>query len=444
MKRIFFPLSLLITFTMFAQSNKKERLQIANEIENSIQHEMLNKWYPQNMDTLYGGFLTEFTYDFKPTSHQDKFIVTQARHTWSTSKAAMRYPGVTYYKTLAQNGYKFLHDVMWDKTFGGFYTMVDRNGTVIDSTKNAYGNSFGIYGLATYCKLSNDPGALRFAQEAFMWMEKHSHDPVRKGYFQHMQRDGTPIHRTATTPATVETGYKDQNSSIHLLEAFTELYAVWPNDLLRERLHEMLLLIRDTMIGNKGYLTLFFQPDWTPVSIRDSSDAYIRAHHGLDYVSFGHNVETSYLLLEASHALKLQNDSTTLRIAKQMVDHALQNAWDNKLGGFYDAGYYFKDKPGLTIISEEKNWWSQAEELNSLLLMSDLFPKDPMRYFDKFKQQWKYIQTYMIDHTNGDWFSNGTDIDPKINTALKGHIWKGNYHQFRSMMNCVDRLRGKG
>jgi len=441
MKPLLLILLLLATSIIFAQS-KKARLQIANEIENSIQHEMLNKWYPQNMDTINGGFITSFTYDFKPAGSQDKFIVTQARHTWSTSKAAMRYPGIVYYKTLAKNGYQFLHDVMWDKQYGGFYTMVGRKGNVIDSTKNAYGNAFGIYALAAYCQLSHDANALGFAQEAFMWLEKHSHDPVYKGYYQHMQRDGTPIQRSATTPATAETGYKDQNSSIHLLEAFTELYAVWPNDLLRQRLREMLLLIRDTMIGKKGYLTLFFQPDWTPVSISDSSNEYIMAHHGLDYVSFGHNVETSYLLLEASHTLNIQNDTATLRIAKQMVDHALQNAWDNKTGGFYDAGYYFKNKPGLTIISKEKNWWSQAEAMNALLLMSHLFPGDAMRYFDKFQHQWNYIQTYMIDHAYGDWYANGTDIDPEIKTALKGHIWKGNYHQFRAMMNCVDRLRG--
>src|SRR5215470_3109824 len=124
MKTLFLIFSLLIASALFGQTKKGERLQSANEIENSMKREMLNKWYPQNMDTLYGGFLTELTYDFKPTSHQDKFIVTQARHTWATSKAAMRYPQVAYYKTLAQNGYKFLYDVMWDKTYGGFYTMV--------------------------------------------------------------------------------------------------------------------------------------------------------------------------------------------------------------------------------------------------------------------------------------------------------------------------------
>jgi len=49
--------------------------------------------------------------------------------------------------------------------------------------------------------------------------------------------------------------------------------------------------------------------------------------------------------------------------------------------------------------------------------MSDLFPNDPLRYYDIFKQQWKYIQTYMIDHTYGDWYANGTDIDPQIKTV---------------------------
>jgi mannobiose 2-epimerase len=66
---------------VFAQNNKEERSQIANAIENSILHEMLNKWYPQNMDTSYGGFLTEFTYDFKPTSNQNKICYLRKQGT---------------------------------------------------------------------------------------------------------------------------------------------------------------------------------------------------------------------------------------------------------------------------------------------------------------------------------------------------------------------------
>jgi mannobiose 2-epimerase len=89
-----------------------------------------------------------------------------------------------------------------------------------------------------------------------------------------MQRDGAPIRRTAEIPSAAETGYKDQNNSIHLLEAFTELYGVWKDPLLRQRLNEMLYLIRDKMISPRGNLILFFRPDWQPVSYRDSGKGH--------------------------------------------------------------------------------------------------------------------------------------------------------------------------
>ncbi len=422
-----------------------KRLQIAAEMEKSIQTELLNKWYPQAVDSLYGGFLSSFTYDFKPTGSQDKMIVTQARHTWSASKAALRYPDVPYYKSCAAHGYNFLRDVMWDKTYGGFYTLVDREGSpkMDDIPKNAYGNAFGIYALAAYYKCSGDTGALGLARQAFHWLETHSHDPAHKGYYQHLQRDGTPVQRNSSVPSASDIGYKDQNSSIHLLEAFTELYAVWPDSLLRVRLEEMLLLIRDVMVTKKGYLILFFQPDWTPLSFRDSSYASIQQHHYLDHVSFGHDAETAYLMMEASHALGLHNDTATLIVGKKMVDHALQNGWDDDLGGFYDEGYYFKDTKKITITKDSKNWWAQAEGLNTLLIMSDLYPDDPMHYFDKFKKLWKYAQAYLIDHKYGDWYEEGLDKEPQRKTALKGHIWKATYHQFRALMNCADRLKGE-
>ena len=124
-----------------------------------------------------------------------------------------------------------------------------------------------------------------------------------------------------------------------------------------------------------------------------------------------------------------------------MLDNALQNGWDKSIGGFYDEGYYFKDRDSITIIFDSKNWWAQAEGINTLLLMADHFPNDPMHYYDKFKQLWGYIQIYMIDHVNGDWYEEGLDKEPQRKTALKGHIWKGIYHNFRALANCVKRLQ---
>ncbi|MEX2235775.1 MAG: AGE family epimerase/isomerase [Cyclobacteriaceae bacterium] len=423
----------------------QERLELADEIEHSIQTELLNKWYPQAMDTVYGGFLSSFTFDFKPTGDQNKMIVSQARHVWTTAKASMAYPEVDYFLPASAHGVEFLKNVMWDKTYGGFHTHVDRQGNVIsnpDDEKTAYGNAFGIYGLAAYAMASRDTAALSLAKKAFLWLEEHSHDPIQKGYFQHMKRDGSVVRRDASVPSTDDLGYKDQNSSIHLLEAFTELYQVWPDPLVAERLKEMLMLIRDTITDDKGSLTLFLQPDWTPVSFRDSSEEVILKHHNLDHVSFGHDVETAYLLLEASHVAGIKNDTTTLRIAKKMVDHALMNGWDSVAGGFYDEGYYFSGRDGITITRDTKNWWAQAEGLNTLLMMADLFPDDEQRYFQKFSMMWDYIDKYLIDHEHGEWYSGGLDKQPQFKTSLKGHIWKACYHQYRSMENSVKRLRG--
>lgn len=442
--------ALLINGFLFGQGKqhpdiaRNEKWAVAESMEYAMKELQLDKWYPMSMDTAYGGFHTSFTYDFKPGNRLDKMIVTQARHTWVNAKASERYPHIDYFRRGAKHGFLFLKQVMWDSTYGGFYTLVTQEGKPElggKVQKDAYGNAFAIYALAAYYHATADPEALELVRRAFLWLEKHSHDPVYKGYFQHLQRDGTPIKRTTDVPGTSDLGYKDQNSSIHLLEAFTELYAVMPEPLVRERLEEMFLLIRDRMVTPKGNLVLFFQPDWTPVSFRDKDKETVMKHRNLDHISFGHDVETAFLLLEASHALGIQHDTATLRIGKRMVDHALKNGWDNTMGGFYDQGYYFKGDSKMTILKKTKNWWSQAEGLNSLLLMNALFPEDEMNYYGKFKQLWDYVSLYLIDHEFGDWFEGGLDEQPEFRRALKGHIWKGTYHTYRALNNCIARLR---
>jgi mannose/cellobiose epimerase-like protein (N-acyl-D-glucosamine 2-epimerase family) len=125
---------------------------------------------------------------------------------------------------MARHGFNFLLNKMWDKQYGGFYNLVTKDGTPKSIIKEAYGNAFAIYGLSAYYECSLDEAALDLAKATFLWLEKNSHDSVYKGYYQHLNRDGSHVIRTAETESSAETGYKDQNSSIHLLEAFTELY----------------------------------------------------------------------------------------------------------------------------------------------------------------------------------------------------------------------------
>lgn len=418
-----------------------DRKDVAAEMEESLLHETLDKWYPMCVDQEHGGFITTYTYDWKPSGNQDKMIVTQARHTWVNARASQLYPQRAYFMDGALHGYRFLRDRMWDRDYGGFYSLVRRDGSVADSMKTAYGNAFAIYALSGVYAATGDTAALNLAKRTFEWLEKHSHDPAHGGYYQHMGRNGTVIRRTPAVHPKAETGFKDQNSSIHLLEAFSELYSVWPDPLLRKRLEEMLHLVRDVITTREGYLVLFFKPDWTPVSFRDSSRAFIEEYHALDHVSFGHDIETAYLLLEASEVLGRKHDAKTLEVAKRMADHALRNGFDSVAGGLYDEGYYFQNENGISIIRDSKNWWAQAEAMHTLLIMATLFPDDAMDYDGKFLKQWRYVDEYLIDHEYGDWYAGGVDKEPHHKKALKGHQWKGTYHHFRALAGCIRMLR---
>jgi mannobiose 2-epimerase len=441
MKRLLHILLALMPTLISAQNTNLDSIKY--QMRYAAKQGLLDKYYPVNIDTLYGGYLSTFSYDIKPVEPQDKMIVTQARHTWSTAKAAMFYHDTTYI-SMSRHGFYFLHDKMWDKQYGGFYNLVARDGTPKSIYKEAYGNAFAIYGLCAYYECSGDTAGLNLAKKAFRWLEKYSHDAVYKGYYQHLNRNGSHVKRTADVPGTSDIGYKDQNSSIHILEALTELYKVWKDPLVKERLQEMLKLIRDTIVTPQGYLQLYFTYDWKPVSYRDSSDAVIKKNHYIDHVSFGHDVETAYLMKEATETLGNMHDAKTAAVGKKMVDMALKNGWDNSLGGFYDEGYYFKNKPGLTITYKSKNWWAQAEALNTLLMFSYMYPNDPMHYLQKFFKEWQYVQTYLIDHEHGDWYEEGLDNEPQRKTALKAQIWKGTYHVFRALMNCINMIEEKG
>jgi mannobiose 2-epimerase len=412
---------------------------ILRQMRFSAKVELIDKYYPANIDSVYGGYLTSFTYDFKPAAEQDKMIVTQARHVWTTAKAALFYKN-NRYAAMSKHGFLFLKDKMWDKGFGGFFTLVTREGEMKSTRKDAYGNAFGIFALAAYYQTTRDAQALELAKKAFNWLEKYSHDPVYKGYYQHLERNGTPVKRTGNVPPGSDLGYKDQNSSIHLLEAFTELYHVWPNALLKQRLQEMLYLIRDTMVNKKGFLHLFFTPDWKPISNRDSGRAIVLQRRNLDHISFGHDVETAYLMMEAAETLGKHLDPKTMAVGKLMLDHALVNGWDKMRGGFYDQAYYFGATSAPSIIKESKNWWAQAEGLNTLLIFSQLYPADPMRYGEAFEKLWRYVQTYLIDHEYGDWYEEGLDKEPERRRSPKAHIWKAAYHNFRALSNCIDLM----
>jgi mannobiose 2-epimerase len=419
-----------------ARNAKKE---VARELEENL----LQTWYPLTIDSVYGGFLTNFSHEWQPEEQQSKLIVSQARHLWTLSKVAALYPGESLYRKAADHAYTFLTEKMWDKEHGGFFWLLSREGepemeNVHNRLKRVYGNAFAIYGLAAYYELSQKEEALAKARQAFYWLDEHAHDPELGGFFSTLDREGSVIDSSMFTVEYPMQSYfyKDQNTSIHVLEALTELYQVWPDDTLQARLQEMFHLVRDRMVSDEGYLRLFFYDNWQPVSYADSARSVREANYNLDHVSFGHDIETAYLLLEASEALGDYEREQTLAKARKMVDHCLRWGFDRQNSGLYDRGYYVEGTDSVEIIHDHKVWWAQAEALNALFLFAGLFPEN-QSYRREFDRMWDYTQAYVIDQQHGGWFPHGLDTHPEAKVLRKASPWKANYHNARALMNLL-------
>ena len=401
-------------------------LQLAGEVEAVLRRDVLDAWFPRSIDTVNGGFRSDFARDWTPSKSGGKFSVFQGRMTWIASQVVIRRPDLKErFLPIAAHGLSFLANVMWDRDHGGFYWHLQDDGTLpaaAADTKDLYGMSFCLYGAAAAYQATRDPGALALAQRAFRWIDERAHDARNGGYFEHLSRTGAVVD--ATGPAGKASGvgfigYKSMNTHIHLLESFAQLHEVWKDETLRARLAELLSVVRDKVSVDPGVMNQFFTPDWRPIP---------------DHDSYGHDVEAAYLMHEAEETLGADRDPRTARMARQLVDHALAFGWDATEGGFYRHGPAF-GRPE----DRAKEWWVQFEGLNALLLLHEKYGRETTRYFEAFQQQWRFITRFQLDSEfHGVYEMIGPDGQPTV--AAKGRIWKAAYHDGRALLNVSERL----
>ncbi len=404
---------------------KETYLRLAAETEANLQKEILQKFFPATVDEQGGGFHENYSLNWSRTAGNNKSIVFQGRLTWTSAQAARRFPAQAgLYLAMTRRGAACLADKLWDKTGGGFYWQVGANGQPITTTKQMYGHAFGMYALAASYQASKDQAALDLAKRAFQWLEEHAHDQVNQGYFENIDADGKPVVRGGANVVGAAAGQKSMNTSIHLLEALTGLYQVWPDPLLKTRVQEMLAICRDKIYSEPGYLIQFLSADWKPTRSPDS---------------FGHDVEAGFLMVEAAEALG-QDDPRAWTAARHLVDHAMQYGWDSQLGGLYDSGAMNDAGVVTGELRTEKIWWVEAEHLNALLLQHEHLCKETTQYWEAFIKEWDWITKYQIDPTNGGWWPT-VHADGTPASRVKADMWTECYHQGRTMLNVSERLR---
>lgn len=418
------------------KTSSTELSQIDSELE-----VLLDKWYPAVLDTINGGYYSTFTHDWQLAEQQPKTLLNHARTLWTVSKAYQFYPARKLYKNIAKHGYQYLITHLYDSINSGFFSDYPFQK---EKPKNTYENAFAIYALSEYAKIDSNPAIKDHLNKAFNWFETKAHDPEFLGYyhfvFDEQNRNDFKSYKFLQSSGWGNADWKNQNTSIHILEAFTNLYQVQPSILVKKRLEEIFLLVRDKMVLDENHLALYFLPDWTPISHQESTRQYILENKQFDHISFGHDIETAFLLLEASEVLYGKYDTITLRIAKNLTDHSLEHGMDTDNYGMFYEGYRFNPDSLIEIINNQKAWWVQAEAWHTCRLIQKIYPNET-RYQQAGDGIWQYILEQQLDKEYGGWYSNGLDTRPESKKANKGHPWKNAYHNGRALMQVLELNR---
>ena len=412
-----------------------EQAPPAAEIELVLWDKILGAWFPRSLDTPGGGFRENFAEDWSPLPTESKFIVFQARMTWVPAVVARKYPQHRErFLSYARHGLKFLSETMWDATHGGFIELVDAAGRPDPRWrpwKQMYGQAFGIFAAAGAYEATGDRRALDLAIDGFRWIDRCAHDAEQGGYFELLAADGRPValappeqRADRRFPVIGRVGQKSMNAHIHVLEALMALRQVWDDPLLHQRLEEVFLIVRDKIVRPGGHLAMFSGRDFQPLDERSS---------------FGHELETAYLLMEAAELLGRDDDEQTRRVARELVDHSLRWGWDQTHGGFFDEG-----PPQGRPTRRGKVWWVEAEAMNGLLTVDRLVGREEPRYSKAFANNWAFFRDRVVDRRHGGCFEVVDEAGkPLPGRRAKATRWKTAYHVTRALLFAIDTLLGQ-
>lgn len=404
---------------MSLEFSEKWRGDTRARLEKILTENIVPFWYPATVDKEHGGYRLNHDVYGKPMKGGSKMIVTQARMVWYFSKLYNSGWGGKESLQAAEHGFRFLRDKMWDEKYGGFYWETDLEGNVPKNHKHMYGQGFALYGISEYALASKDPEPLNLANELFSLMEKHAYDKTFGGYQEFFSRDWSAPEAADGILATM-LGVKLMNTHLHLLEPFTTYVKVSKNELAKKRLNELIFILSNSVVRMKvGVCTDLHDSSWKPI-------------HGpqQDRVSYGHNIEAIWLIVEACRECGIP-DAILSNFYRTIFDYCIEYGFDNKKGGLYDSGPFNMPADRLSKV-----WWVQAEALVAMAYMYQMM-RDT-RYLELFEKVLNWIEKYQVDWKNGDWFNVILpDGKPMLN---KADIWKSAYHDGRAMIEVLSIL----
>ena len=385
----------------------------AKEIEKELKQKLIPFW--ENLrDEENGGYYGYMGYDLKVQKDYEKGCILNSRILWFFANAYMTL-GQEKLKEDADHAYAFLKEKCLDREFGGVFWSVTYDGKPADTTKHTYNQAFAIYALSSYYDATGNEEALEIARELQNVIEDRCTDEY--GYLEAFNRKFEPEENDKLSENGI-IAEKTMNTLLHVFEAYTELYRVSKNEAVGKKLRWILETFR-TKIYNpeKHRQEVFFDNDMNSI---------------IDLHSFGHDIETAWLLDRGLDALG---------------DEAYKKEWDGIVADLvvevYKDAYYnhsMSNECERGVVDKKRVWWVQAE---SVVGYYNEYQKHPehKEYLQASEDIWNFIKTYVIDKREGsEWFMHVDDEGRPEEDKPIVEPWKCPYHNGRMCMEMMRRM----
>ncbi|SHH60150.1 AGE family epimerase/isomerase [Clostridium grantii] len=385
---------------------------LREEILKDLQENIMPFWMNLK-DDEYGGFYGWVDYDLNLIKSTDKGGIATARYLWSFS-SMYRFTKDEKYKECANHAYKFLLNNFLDKEWKGLYWMVDYKGNVTDYRKHVYTQSFGIYALSEYYRATGHEESLEMAKDLYYLIESKGFNNKNNAYMEEFNRewDISPNEMLSENGVVADI---TTNTHLHVLEAYTNLYRVWPDKELKENINKLIKIFYE-YIYNKDtkFLKVFFDNKWNEI---------------IDLKSYGHDIEASWLIDEALKVIASDNKE----YLQMVVDIAYNIAKEGVLKDGSLKNEKEKGKDDLTKV-----WWVQAEAMVGFVNAYER-TKDK-KFLELVSGLWKYTKENVIDkRKNGEWYWSVEENNKPTEREIAGP-WKTPYHNTRFCLEILERI----
>ncbi|MBQ3812553.1 MAG: AGE family epimerase/isomerase [Bacteroidales bacterium] len=358
-----------------------------------------------------GGFYGEVSADGTVFYDAPRGVILNARLIWSFAAAYAALKD-TQYLVAAVHARDWFLDHFCDHKYGGVYWSVTAEGERLDTKKQLYAQGFAIYALSELYKVTGDDEALKNAVNLYKVVESHFADTVNGGYIEALSRDFSPLEDMSLSAHDINAD-KTMNSHLHVLEAYSNLYQVWPDEGLKARVEALLSLTGERVMGADGHLQLYFKRDWTVLP---------------GAVSYGHDIETSWLALEAAFAL---HDADVVNRVRP---------WARRVGaagneGLLPDGSMRYEKLLDGQFDDSRQWWVQAESVVGNLWLWKYHAD--AEALERAFAAWAYIRDHLVDNISGEWWWAILPNGSRDLSQPKAGFWKCPYHNTRMCLQVL-------